>query len=251
MVCKLNTRCSIVAACNPNSYQEEGSDKQVITANLAIASPLLSRFDLIIFLRDERRAEWDEKLADSILGLSATEVGESVDVESYVRAIREDNPQLGQEALLILSRYYRLLRSVDPNDCTRTTPRLLGSLARLTAAHAKLCRNQIASVFDAVMAVLLVERSLGVRAILGEFEREWSWFWGAPPADFYQRFQTALLLKLEIRLEAFEASKEVVEDERAIEDRENSIDALNDANNAEEKDLMDDVPSSWGATQIS
>lgn len=245
MVCKLNTRCSIVAACNPNSYQEEGSDKQTITANLAIASPLLSRFDLIILLRDERRAEWDEKLADSILGLGSTvQTGEYVDIELYVRAVREASPQLGREALLILSRYYRLLRSADPNDCTRTTPRLLGSLARLTAAHAKLCLNRTASVFDAVMAVLLMERSLGVRAILGEFEREWSWFWNAPPADFYYRFQAALLTKLEIRLEAFESDE--AED---VGESENNETKQNTSNI--EKDFMEDIPSSWGATQIA
>ena len=75
MVCKLNTRCSVVAACNPQSSFDDSIEG--VTANVAIASPLLSRFDLIFMLSDHGRGEdWDARLAEEILGKE----GEGVEV---------------------------------------------------------------------------------------------------------------------------------------------------------------------------
>lgn len=64
MVCKLNTRCSVLAACNPKGNIDPS---QPLNMSIALPSPLLSRFDLVLMLRDTVNEEWDSLLADYIL----------------------------------------------------------------------------------------------------------------------------------------------------------------------------------------
>lgn len=92
MVCKLNTRCSIIAACNPQNttFFDDDNDgpsgHEGVTASVAMASPLLSRFDLIYLLSDHGRSEaWDAQLADAILGINESSVdregAEAIDID--------------------------------------------------------------------------------------------------------------------------------------------------------------------------
>lgn len=56
-MCKLDTRCTVMAAMNPKSRYNLNLS---ITDNIKVASPLLSRFDLILILIDTKNEEWEK-----------------------------------------------------------------------------------------------------------------------------------------------------------------------------------------------
>lgn len=62
--CSLNARCSVVAAANP-MYGEYQIDKPP-TKNIGMADSLLSRFDLIFIILDEKNVEKDKKVAERV-----------------------------------------------------------------------------------------------------------------------------------------------------------------------------------------
>lgn len=118
IVCKLKTRCSVLAATNPKGNYDV---TQSITSNTAIASPLLSRFDLIFLLLDNCNESWDKSVSDFILkGHTFDSTKDSFSIEklkAYFAFIRTNYfPKMTPDASIILERYYTLMRRSESSS---------------------------------------------------------------------------------------------------------------------------------------
>ncbi|KAI9136480.1 mcm domain-containing protein [Paraphysoderma sedebokerense] len=212
LVCKLNTRCTVLAATNPKGKYDPNQNMSV---NVALASPLLSRFDLILVLLDDNNPDWDKAVSSFILQQElqpSKETDKSTEesskmqnqssptiwplskLRSYIYYVKSTyQPRLTPPAQEVLKRYYQLQRRADSRSAARTTIRLLESLIRLSQAHAKLmCRNEV-EVRDAVVAVTMMEASMqgsslfgaSISALHSAFPRE-------PEKEYY--FQEKIIL---------------------------------------------------------
>ena len=64
LVCKLNTRCTVIAATNPKGKFDADESASV---NTSLPAPLLSRFDLVLLLLDNQSQDWDRRLSSHVL----------------------------------------------------------------------------------------------------------------------------------------------------------------------------------------
>jgi DNA helicase MCM9 len=131
LVCSLHTRCTVFAATNPKGARYDAG----------LASPLLSRFDLVLALRDTKDLEWDISVALHILDDSnpSQPVDDAISpkfwtfgrLRSYFSHIKQLKPLLTDPANRVLSAYYLKQRQASDRHAARITVRLLESLIRL------------------------------------------------------------------------------------------------------------------------
>lgn len=181
IVCKLSTRCAILAAANPKNLSSMCEEDGTSSINIGIASPLLSRFDLVFILRDERIPDWDNAIADHLLaqvqtgfqGFSVSandELWSKQKLQSHFDAISQVQPKMTPQASELLREYYRKCRLESERDYGRTTIRLLDSLNRLAEAHARLVfRNEI-TIVDAIITIRLMESTFGFGRIVKSYD---------------------------------------------------------------------------------
>ncbi|RKP17880.1 MCM-domain-containing protein, partial [Rozella allomycis CSF55] len=197
IVCKLNTRCSILAATNPKGNFDT---KESLASNSSLSSPLLSRFDLILLLIDRKDKDLDSCIADCILRDEKSETENEWSLEKLKMFINfaknEFAPELTENASNIITAYYQLQRSQEDAASGRTTMRLLESMIRLTQAHAKLLFHEKAEIFDAVSVVLLFESAMHNGMIFGNTSFLIDSLFQENPNDEYQAMGTSPFLCL-------------------------------------------------------
>ncbi|KAK1122278.1 hypothetical protein K0M31_009501 [Melipona bicolor] len=172
LVSTLNSRCSVIAAINPTGGQF--TEDEEWQTNLG--DPLLSRFDIILLLKDNRNPEWDKLTSDHILR-AAYEKKENIvqtDSKSHIELLKSENlwkedilreylahvhslqPKLTKEAEMVLRTTYLYHRSHPDRREERTTVRLLDSLIRLAEGHARLMYRSNVEMIDAIFVAKLV-----------------------------------------------------------------------------------------------
>jgi len=168
LVCKLNTRTTILAATNPKGKYDKDES---VSVNIALASPLLSRFDIVLILIDNQSEEWDKIVSGFILNQKKLSMDKSTvwtmeRMQCYFTYVKNKTVQLTPDANRILRSYYQAQRGADVRNVARTTIRLLESMIRIAEAHARLMYRDEATIQDAIVSVTLIEASMQNTALL-------------------------------------------------------------------------------------
>ncbi|OXB62214.1 hypothetical protein ASZ78_009812 [Callipepla squamata] len=195
LVCKLNTRTTILAATNPKGHYDP---TESVSVNIALGSPLLSRFDLVLVLLDTKNEEWDRIISSFILQnkgcpSKSEKLWSMEKMKTYFCLIKRIQPKLSDESNLVLMRYYQMQRQSDCRNAARTTIRLLESLIRLAEAHARLMFRDTVTLEDAVTVVSVMESSMQGGALLGAINALHTSFPENPMAQY--RTQCELILE--------------------------------------------------------
>ncbi|XP_023570005.1 DNA helicase MCM9 isoform X2 [Octodon degus] len=195
LVCKLNTRTTILAATNPKGQYDP---QESVSVNIALGSPLLSRFDLVLVLLDTKNEDWDRVISSFILENKgypsrAERLWSMEKMKTYFCLIRTLQPTLSDAGNQVLLRYYQMQRRSDARSAARTTIRLLESLIRLAEAHARLMFRNTVTLEDAVTVVSVMECSMQGGALLGGVNALHTSFPEDPRAQYQQ--QCELILK--------------------------------------------------------
>lgn len=218
LVCTLDTRATVIAAVNPKGgristeigtsdgvIDEAGDSSEKLPITVGIASPLLSRFDVVLTLLDQHNEDWDFKLSSFILnGYKSKDENKEGDsdlwsterLRQYLYYIKSNlRPKLSHAAQKLLTTYYRMERASAARNTARTTVRLLEALVRLAQAHARLMFRETASALDAVFAIAAVESSAAAQQVVGGIGALHAPFPENPKADF-EAYAELLLARL-------------------------------------------------------
>jgi len=178
----LQSRCSLLAAANPKHGRFEKNES--IMSQLDLPPPLISRFDVILYIKDDTNPAKDRLLAEHIL--KATRIGEirahineggnMYEDEEYlpilpiipVQTLRKYiayakqtfHPVMNTKAMEKIHEFYLSKRTVPPEyageEIVQITPRQLEGTIRLAEASAKARLSHVVDEQDADRAMRLV-----------------------------------------------------------------------------------------------
>jgi DNA replicative helicase MCM subunit Mcm2 (Cdc46/Mcm family) len=159
---KLNARASVLAAANPN--QGRYNPDLSLVDQINFLPSLISRFDLIFVVRDERTKEADEKIASHIVELRKKRGYVSPPpvpfelLRKYIAFCKRISPYPTDAANKKLKEYYLHMRANVPMGGIPPTPRTLESLIRLATCRARVLLRVEVTAEDADAVIRLMER---------------------------------------------------------------------------------------------
>ena len=163
IVATLNARTSIIAAANP-TFGRYDIYKNLHENLENIPTPLLTRFDLIFAVRDEKDRVKDEKLARHILDTHRKEeqvISPPIDfklLKKFIIHSKKIKPKLTKEAQDKILEYYLATRDIPDEDMVIITPRQLEGLIRLATARARILLKSKVTEEDALTAISLMKK---------------------------------------------------------------------------------------------
>ncbi len=184
----LRTRCAVLAAANPKSGKFEPVSDIPFTAQINLAPPLVSRFDIIWLLTDTAEQEKDAKIARHIInnrllgtsellvnqgtapdpskkssvGMKKSQEGDEILSKDLIRKYiayskRAIHPKLEEEARNRIVAFYVETRKKggESSDSVSITARSLEAVARMAEASARIRLSDIATIEDVERAIRL------------------------------------------------------------------------------------------------
>eukprot|EP00884_Botryococcus_braunii_P009367 jgi/Botrbrau1/18431/Bobra.0072s0022.4 len=190
-VTTLQTRTSVLALVNPSTRYKLQETLEDLTT---LSGPLISRFDILLTLRDTRDPHWDEVVSDHVLGIhqghasgQPKQVWNVATLQRYIRWVKACfNPVVSREAETILQAYYQQQRQAFGHSPARVTIRMLESLIRISQAHARLMARSRVLTQDAVVACMIVDYGMQSTSLFGLGNALHSDFPKDPEADYQQ-----------------------------------------------------------------
>ena len=162
---KLNSRTSLLAACNPKDGMWNNS--LTLKENLkGIPTPLLTRFDLIFVVSNQRSVDDEMKRVQHMINTLTKTGVEPVpyqmdELKKFYVYARGYTPQVSPEASAAIMVYYEsVLHAQRKRNTIMITPRDLEGMLRLTEASAKLHLRILATVADAEIAIKIKQASM-------------------------------------------------------------------------------------------
>jgi replicative DNA helicase Mcm len=213
LVVSVESRSPVLAAGKPSLGRY--NHYQTLLQNLRLPISFLSSFDLIFLLRDEPDGFRDYALAERLLDQEAESEPPIPfdDLRIYLEHARDLKPVLRPEAASHLRDFYVEMRRASRRVGTVSlTAKQVGSLRRISEAHAKLHLRDTVTLMDAEAAVRLMTLSLqqvGVDPLNLEYDID-ALYTGRP------RYLSSRLLKA---IEAFIELEKISEDVSNIDFR--------------------------------
>ena len=163
IVATLKTRCSVLAIANPKLGRFD--DYQTITDQINLPPSLISRFDIIMLLRDVPNTERDSHVANHIFDSRYGDVSNDLDIELVVKyiAYAKQNvfPKPTEKAMEKLRDYYVETRKrYKDTTALPITARQFEALTRLAEASARVRLSDVYTEEDVGRVINVVEASL-------------------------------------------------------------------------------------------
>jgi replicative DNA helicase Mcm len=159
----LIARTTVLAAANPKFGRFD--PYAVVGEQIDLPPTLINRFDLIFPIKDLPDEVKDERLASHILGLHKNPLSENPPIETellrkYISYAKRTTPDLTDEALLEIKKYYVQMRTTGQGEggikSVPISARQLEALVRLSEASARVRLSETVTKRDSKRAIDLV-----------------------------------------------------------------------------------------------